>query len=92
MHACLTIWAWLDFGSNAFGDLFTGSWECKTSRDVSDSVVFKLRRGRSTIYSSLQSGAMDDLVVHSKLTASIIDDQNANTATAVGEGLVKSRP
>lgn len=35
---------------------------------------------------------MDDLVVHGKLTASIIDDQYTNTATAVGEGLVESRP
>lgn len=35
---------------------------------------------------------MDDLVVHSKFTASIIDDQYTDTATAVGEGFIESRP
>ena len=35
---------------------------------------------------------MDDLVVHGELTPSIIDDQYTNTATAVGEGVIESRP
>lgn len=35
---------------------------------------------------------MDDLVVNSKFTATIVDDQDANAATAVGEGVVESVP
>lgn len=35
---------------------------------------------------------MDDLVVNSKFTASIVDDQYTDTATAIGEGFIESRP
>lgn len=35
---------------------------------------------------------MNDLVIHSKLAASVVDDQYANTATAIGKGVVESRP
>ena len=35
---------------------------------------------------------MDDLVVNGQLTSSIVDDQNTNAATAIGERLVESRP
>jgi len=35
---------------------------------------------------------MNDFVVYNKLTASIIDDQDTDTATAVGKRVVQSRP
>lgn len=35
---------------------------------------------------------MNDLVVDSELATSIIDDQNTNTAAAIGEGFIESRP
>lgn len=35
---------------------------------------------------------MDDFVVDSQLTTAIVDDQNANAATTIGEGVVESGP
>ena len=35
---------------------------------------------------------MDDLVIHSEFTTSIIDDQHTDTATAIGKGFIESRP
>ena len=39
---------------------------------------------------SLQSGTVYDLIVDSEFATAIVDDQNTNTTTAIGEGLVKS--
>jgi len=35
---------------------------------------------------------MNDLVVNSKLTSSIVDDKNTDAATAIRKGLIQSRP
>ena len=35
---------------------------------------------------------MDNLVVHSKLATSVVDDQDTNTASAIGKGVIESRP
>ena len=59
--------------------------------EVSDGVYDGIGGG-ATHQASLQPRAVNDLVIHSKLATSIIDDQNTNTTTAVGKGIVKSRP
>ena len=35
---------------------------------------------------------MDDLVVDSKFTTAVVDDQDANASTTIGKGVVESRP
>lgn len=42
-------------------------------------------RDSHTCCSCLQPGPVDDLIVHSKLAATIIDDQHANTAASIGK-------
>ena len=44
--------------------------------------------GLFTHFAYLQSRAMNDFVVNSKLTAPVIDDQNTDTPTTVGKRLV----
>ena len=45
--------------------------------------------GLSTHFAYLQSRAMNDFVVNSKLTAPVIDDQNTDTSTTVGKRLIQ---
>ena len=58
--------------------------------DVSKSIHLEGVQGEVPIKTSLQSGTVDDLIVNSELATAIVDDQNTNTTTAIGEGLIES--